>query len=235
MFSSEIAGCLKEKVLQNEAKENLNVRTRCAIFSCVLLVAFGLQAADELTPISISARIHLLQSNNEPALHTTLSEEDVKRVLGKVNKIWSQANIHIELESIVKTTAVNDKGVEKDAAYQWVVASVPPDCLFKSGLNIFYVKDLTDNGFFSNKTGLLFVKDTAKLTEVPGGVDEPIPRVTSHEIGHALGLQHRQEMTNLMASKKSGFLLNEKEIELARATATAKFGTATKEEKQEQK
>jgi len=197
--------------------------------------AFGIHAADELTPITLSARVHLLQSKNEPALHTTMTEEDVKRVLGKVNKIWSQANIHIELESIVKTIAVNDKAVEKDAAYQWVVSSVPEDCLLKGGLNIFYVKDLTDNGFYSNAKGLLFIKDTAKLMEVPGGVDEPIPRVTSHEIGHALGLQHRQELTNLMASKKSGFLLNEKEIETARTTAKAKFGPKAKEKEQEKR
>lgn len=226
-------GILKGKVLQNVAQEILNVSPRCAIFSCVLFVAFGIQAADELAPISIPARIHLLQSDKEPALHTTLTEEDVKRVIGKVNKIWSQANIHIELESIGKTTAVNDKVTEKDAAYHWVVSSVPADCLLKNGLNIFYVKDLTDNGFFSK--GLIFVKDTAKLTEVPGGSDEPIPRVTSHEIGHALGLQHRQELTNLMASKKSGFLLNEKEIEIARTTAAEKFGPAKKEQGQEQK
>lgn len=202
--------------------------------SCILIflvaaasVSSIVHAADDLLTLSIPARVHLLQSEKDPALHTTLTEDDVKRVLNKVNSIvWSQAKVHIELESIRKTTAINDTNVTKDATYKWVVASAPKDSLLKNGLNIFYVKDLTDNGFYNNATGLIFVKDTAKLMEVPGGIDEPLPRVTSHEIGHALGLQHRQDLTNLMASKKSGYLLNAEEIGIARKTALEKFSLA---------
>jgi hypothetical protein len=72
-------------------------------------------------------------------------------------------------------------------------------------------------------------QSTAKLAEVPGGIDEPIPRVTAHEIGHAFLLQHRQDVINLMASKKSGYALNEAEIAQARAAAHAKFVPTTKE------
>jgi predicted Zn-dependent protease len=46
-----------------------------------------------------------------------------------------------------------------------------------------------------------------------------LPRVTSHEIGHALGLKHRQDKTNLMQSGTTGFSLNDAEIAAARAIA----------------
>lgn len=65
----------------------------------------------------------------------------------------------------------------------------------------------------------IFVKDTASLREVAGGIDEPIPRVSSHELGHAFGLPHRQDTTNLMASGTTGTWLNEAEVSQARAAA----------------
>ena len=206
---------------------NLSTYLYRALLPCVLLAALCAHAAEELPPLSIAVRIHLVKAENEAALNTTLTEADVRRVLGKVNKIWAQANISFELESIGETTALINPAVKKDTTDRWVVASMPRERMLKNGLNIFYVKELTPNGFFSN--GLIFVKDTAKLNEVPGGVDEPLPRVTSHELGHALGLAHRQDLTNLMASGKTGFLLNAKEIETARATAAAKFKPPIKE------
>lgn len=198
-------------------------------FANLLRAASGSGTAGEHPTVHVSARVHLVQSDKEPALNTTLTEADVKRIFGKVNMIWSQAHIHVELESVCKATAVFDPNAKKDLAYSGVIAAMPRDNLLKNGLNIFYVKDLTDNGFYSDSTGLIVVKDSAKLAEVPGGIDEPIPRVTSHEIGHAFSLKHRQDVTNLMASKKSGYALNEVEIAQARAAALAKFATAAKE------
>jgi hypothetical protein len=62
------------------------------------------------------------------------------------------------------------------------------------------------------------VQEAARLNPVPGGIDEPLPRVTSHELGHGLQLPHRQARTNLMASGTTGTSLNEAEIETARHT-----------------
>jgi hypothetical protein len=41
-----------------------------------------------------------------PAMHTTLIEAEVKRIMGKVNKVWSQACIQFEIESIGPTNAL---------------------------------------------------------------------------------------------------------------------------------
>lgn len=181
-------------------------------------------AAELLPPLTIPVRIHLVASAAEPALATTLTGDDARHVLATVNTIWAQAGIVFTAEEVGATTALDRPGVVKDDADRWVVAAMPRVRLLRNGLNIFYVKQLTPNGFYAD--GLIVVKDTARLEPVPGGLAEPLPRVTAHEIGHALGLPHRQDLVNLMASGKNGFLLNDAEIATARATAKARFASA---------
>ena len=133
--------------------------------------------------------------------------------------VWSQAGIRLEIESIVHTEAVAPSPeAEKKDEFARVKAMIPKASLSVTALNVCYVKEVKPNGFFS---GLIVVKDTASLRAVEGGIDEPLPRVTSHEIGHALGLAHRQDMTNLMASGRTGFSLNDAEIKTARERAKA--------------
>jgi hypothetical protein len=68
------------------------------------------------------------------------------------------------------------------------------------------------------------------LREVETGIDEPLPRVTAHELGHALGLPHRQDRTNLLASGTTGTALNAREVETARKKARAHQGSRSVEE-----
>ncbi len=48
--------------------------------------------------------------------------------------------------------------------------------------------------------------------------------MTAHELGHALGLPHRQ---NLLASGTTGTILNQAEVDRVRSRASAIPGTAT--------
>lgn len=194
---------------------------RMLIFLTALLLAppVGLQAAEPVPVLVVPVRVHLMQSVAQPKMHTTLIEVDVQRIFSKVNRIWSQAGISFEIESVHKTQAIEVLPEAKfDSQHDRVKATIPKESLSPAAVDVCYVKEIQPNGFYYGEP--VVVKDTATLTEVPGGMDEPIPRVTAHELGHALGLKHRQDTTNVMTSRTSGFSLNEAEIRRARSRAS---------------
>ena len=178
------------------------------------------QAAESLPVLTVPVRVHLMHSATQARLNTTLTETDVQRIFGKVNKIWAQAGIHLAVEPVAYTLARElPRAGRLKEDFALMKAAVPKESLSATAINVYYVKEVGPNGFYYGEA--IAVKDTAALKQVPGGLDEPIPRVTAHEIGHALGLPHRQDDTNLMASGKSGYLLNGEEIQTARAKAGA--------------
>lgn len=188
------------------------------------------EAAAKLPVITLPVRIHLVQSATMPAMHTTLAEPDIRRIFGKVNKVWAQAGIQFAIESIGPTIAIALKPeMETKPEFDRVHAMIPKERLSPTALDVCYVKEVKPNGFYYGEP--IVVKDTASLREVPGGLDEPLPRVTSHEIGHALGLKHRQDTTNLMASGTTGFSLNDAEIAIAREKAQERASKAAATDK----
>ena len=197
---------------------------------CVTLLAAALTARAQETTNGFAftdfllapLRIHLLTSTNEPTIHTTLTSNDVTRILGKVNHVWAQAGITFYLESLRIEPAVNTEGfrdhvkTNSDALLRLRPESSKATNVF----HVYFLKQFGPNGICIR--GINFVKDTASLRPVEGGLDEPLPRVTSHELGHALTLPHRQDVTNLLASGMSGAWLNESEIKQAREAAQTK-------------
>jgi hypothetical protein len=174
----------------------------------------------------IPLRVHILRSEEIAEIHCGLDDEDVRRIIGKVNRIWHPAGIHFGLESIVREPAEN---LERLRLVRELIESPRlPSRLFRDirpegtrdfdGLHVYYVHDFDVNGVYMGRD-FAFVKETARLRDVEGGIDEPIPRVTSHELGHALGLPHREDRTNLLASGTTGTALNADEVERARNTA----------------
>lgn len=180
----------------------------------------------------IPLRVHLLTSDELPEVDCRLSESDVRRIVGKVNGIWSVAGVHFGLESIVREPAARvarfklARGLEDGAGAD---PGRTPLGLYRllipegegrrfGGLHVYYLRALPVNGVYMG-TDFAIVQETARLRPVEGGIDEPIPRVTAHELGHALGLAHRQDRTNLLASGTTGTTLNVAEVETARRRA----------------
>jgi len=193
-----------------------------AAFSSALPAAEPAFGFDEFLVAPL--RVHLLTAKEVPALHTTLVEADIHRILAKANKVWAAAGVHFYLESIIKEEASNQEVYDKESSKndtKWVKRHYYVKNMASNAFNIYYIKQFSVNGVYFPEA--IFVKDTASLRKVEPGLDEPLPRVTSHELGHALSLAHRQDVTNLMASGTSGFALNGSEIAKAREAAV-KFG-----------
>jgi len=166
----------------------------------------------------VPLRFHLLTATNAPDIHTTLTTNDIARILPKMNRIWAQAGVHFYIESLRFEPALNTEDFWSKLPTlerATLLGLRPTNSIATNAFNLYYTKKLRPNGIYFSPQGI-FVKDTASLRAVEGGLDEPIPRVSSHELGHAFTLPHRQNVTNLMSSGNSSFWLNDEEIAKSR-------------------
>ena len=202
--------------------------SRITSTTALLLIFAGIAAAQETSNrfafadfLLVPLRVHLLSAKGASNASTTLTEQDIARILPKMNRVWAQAGIHFYLESLLKEEAAGQEGYDERAKAdesRALLSLRPKETLTTNQFHLYYIHQFRPNGIYIGPGGI-FVKDTASLRKVPGGIDEPLPRVSSHELGHAFTLPHRQDVTNLMASGTTGTWLNEAEIQQARASA----------------
>ena len=140
----------------------------------------------------IPLRVHLDKSTWRSVAFTEVLEE--------INHIWwSQAGICFEMQVVMN------------------------DDVKSSGFDIWFVPRIDNNdrlnGIYSSGHSI-YVRDRPILRAAPRPALHPAARTAAHELGHALGLPHRQDSEdNLMRSKTFGWLLNKDEIAVARKAA----------------
>lgn len=194
------------------------ISVTCLVCSRSVGSADGVRAAEEFRVVPV--RVHLLRSGIAPAVNTKLKVEDIARIFRKANNVWQAAGMRLWVESVVDEKAANAEPRRDDVVLTLdsVAALRPVESRAEGMFHVYYVGALSVNGVYIGRDSI-FVQEAAKLLPVEGGIDEPLPRVTSHELGHAMGLPHRQDRTNLMASGTTGTSLNDAEIAKVRLTS----------------
>ena len=146
---------------------------------------------------------------------STRSAAQLRDVYERVNNIWAQANIMIEVQAIQR--------IKVPPAYLTMVSSREFERFFNgigqdfslpepSLLNAFYAAGIGGpNGITPSGTRVFFVTDFPSVHH---------ERVTSHEIGHILGLHHTlSDPQRLMFSGTNGTNLTAEEITTVRYAA----------------
>src|SRR5262249_34675665 len=151
-------------------------RCRMAAAAVVLVVSTvraGEPDKGALPIIKVPGRVHLIQSDETPAMKTTLAETDIRRIFGEVHMVWAQARIQFEIAAIVPLPT-NELVVQPETQNEFgrVVKLIP---WMKAGaecVEVSYVKEIMPNGFYTSDVDAVVVKDTARLRPVDGGLDE---------------------------------------------------------------
>src|SRR5947207_3117301 len=89
----------------------------------------------------VPVRVHLLQCKEADALHCRLKEDDVRRVLGKANRIWNRAGLALSLESIVAENAVCPDGFDESRLEEFK-ATRPLPGTAPGMIHVYYVHKL---------------------------------------------------------------------------------------------
>ena len=165
--------------------------------------------------ISLSISLYLLMDDvggPDPAISTQRTEKDLREILAGMNDIWSQADIRLELQTIesVEVPKVMLQGI--------LAGDVEP--FFREiGLGIALPQAATINGFYVHRVGgpngiNPFRSRAFFVIDEPSVLDR---RVSSHEVGHILGLLHvLDDPGRLLFSGTNGMTLTEDEATVAR-------------------
>jgi len=152
------------------------------------------------------------KENPDPDISTHRTEADLREILERMNAIWSQAGIRLEL--------VTAESVEvPEAMLRGMLAGDLRPFFRAMGRGIALPEPSTINGFYVRRVGgpngiNPFQSRTFFVIDEPSVFDR---RVSSHEVGHMLGLHHvLDDPGRLLYSGTNGMSLTEDEATVAR-------------------
>ena len=165
--------------------------------------------------ISLSISLYLLvdeKGEPDPEISTHRTEKDLREILAGMNDIWSQAGIRLKLQTI-------DSVEVPEAILQGMLAGNLGPFFRELDDGIIIRQPATINGFYIRSLGgpngiNPFRSRTFFVIDEPSVFDR---RVSSHEVGHILGLLHVSgEPGRLLFSGTNGMALTENEATVAR-------------------
>jgi hypothetical protein len=172
-----------------------------------------------LEPVTLTLSLYVvdeLAGEADPPLSSRRSVAEVEQIAERVQDIWDQAGIELDIETVTRVDAPTEAlsgltrgetGAFLDDLFDGTISVPDP-----GAINGFYVESLGRiNGVAPFGSRLFFV------TDQPSVHDE---RVSSHEIGHILGLHHAaDDSSRLMFSGTNGMELLDGEIGTSRYVA----------------
>ncbi len=154
------------------------------------------------------------------------SEDQMRAIVSEIQRIYDQANIVLE-------PSYTDDGQAGPAIDVTFVPSIggggTNGISFGGRASDIQVRDDVQLGQVDDQRPAkikvpFYVKDAKDVEKIAvKRNDAEQARTIAHEVGHQLGLPHRQDRTNLMASGTTGWTLNDTEIAALRRSAANRF------------
>ena len=148
----------------------------------------------------------------DPAISTRRTEADLREILEGMNDIWSQVDIRLELQTIESVEV-------PEAVLRGMLAGNLEPFFREIGDGVSLPQTSIINGFYMRSVGgpngiNPFRSRTFFVIDEPSVFDR---RVSSHEVGHILGLHHvLGDPGRLLFSGTNGMTLTEDEATVAR-------------------
>jgi len=194
----------------------LSLALLVVVAGCSSISAAGSPGTTGLNPIQLPVSLYIVVAESDDSLSSERNVDDLGAVGDDMAEIWAQAGIVLKIdvagEIIVPDDVIGDVAARDGPAFLRAARQGRFEIPNPGALAGFYVRDAGGvNGFAPLGTRVFFVTDRPTVHD---------QRVSSHEIGHLLGLHHAaNDPDRLMFSGTNGMALTADEIAAARYVA----------------